>query len=291
MKNGKAWVGIGIFLLVGIMAGFMGIRDYFGLKNAKDISTVEEKDYKNGLMVRGKTKIVMDYYCYETSDGNETYRWYLVPADNTVTGYDVKYIGVKVNKSMFSSYEAVLQSTGDYWEGKGVLSKELSFQGRMQKVTGDIESNLKQYITELAKQNGHTYSEYEKYFSPYCRELKTTKGAITNIVIAAISFVLAGLILILSIVGDKREKNVKGQLYGNQSAAVMNPWQKGFVIDDRELEQISYTGGVENAPREESPVKQDDGLSAPNWDIAPVGDEAPTSAEEGVSADDDTEGF
>lgn len=227
MKNNSgAWVGIGIFLLVGIAMLFMGISDYTGLKKAKEASTLQASDIKDGLMIKGKADLVLDYYCYETSDGNETYRWYLIPAINDMT---LKYIGVKVNAKLFDSYEEVYKSTADYMEGKADrLTKTISYQGKVCKVKGDVEKNLGVW----AKKNGVTENQ-DEILLPYYIELKTTKSSITSIVIGAVSLVLAGLIFILSKARAKKDKQTEENVFANMK---VNPgWMNNYVINNDEL--------------------------------------------------------
>lgn len=237
MKEGRAWIGVVLFLFIGVMFGIPSIKDYMQLKSAPDIYDVKESDYKDGKMVRGKADMVLDYYCYETNDGNETYRWYLVPAQGDMT---LKYIGIKVNAKLFNDYEAVYNSTWDYLDGiTDSLSKEITFQGRLKKVDGEIEKNLNNYIREAGA------SDQADAFVPYYIDLKTTKGSITNIIISAVCIGIAVILLVIAIIKAKSDKKFEASA---QQMRESQPWNNGMslVIDDQELDRIAYEGSVVN---------------------------------------------
>ena len=228
IKNKNAWVGIGIFALVGIFMLFSGIKDYFGLKNATKVKDVKADQIKAGMMLSGETEIVWDYYCYETSDGNETYRWYLVPLDSTCT----KFIGVKVHRKLFDSYEAVYASTADYYNGKtDRLTKKISYQGKVTKIKDEVKNNLNRYAKELGITN------VDEFFLPYAIELKTTMSSVRSIVIGAVCMGLAILILILAIVGEKKDKRTEENTFAQIK---VNPgWMNGYTINNDELSSLA----------------------------------------------------
>lgn len=234
MKNSGSFVGIGIFLLAGILLLFTGVHDYNGLKKAKEASTLDASEIKKGLMVKGKADIVLDYYCYETKDGNETYRWYLIPATNDM---QLKYIGVKVNAGLFNSYEEVYKSTADFMEGKtDRLTKTISYQGKVTEVKGDVKKNLDVW----AKKSGLTENQ-DDILLPYYIELKTTKGSFTSIIAGAVCLFLSGLIFILAKFRNKKDKQVEEDAFANIK---VNPgWMNGYVIDNDELNKAT---GVSN---------------------------------------------
>jgi hypothetical protein len=237
MKNTRSWTGVVLFLLIALLLGIPSIKDYIQLKSAPDIYDLKESDYKEGKMVRGKADMVLDYYCYETNDGNETYRWYLVPSEGDMT---LKYVGIKVNAKLFNDYEAVYNSTWDYLDGiTDSLTKSISFQGRLKKVDGEIEKNLNNYIREAGA------TDQKDAFVPYYIELKTTKGSITSMIISAVCLGIAVVIFIIMFLKSKSDKKFEAtaqQMRENQ------PWNNGvsLVIDDQELDRMAYGGSVIN---------------------------------------------
>ncbi len=240
MKNTRSWTGVVLFLFIALLLGIPSIKDYIQLKSAPDIYDLKESDYKKGKMVCGKADMVMDYYCYETNDGNETYRWYLVPCQGDMIS---KYIGIKVNAKLFNDYDAVFNSTKAFFEGTSEsLKKAITFQGRLKKVDGDIEKSLNDYIDYICEDGA---SDQKDAFVPYYIELKTTKGSIINIIISAVCLGIAVVIFIIMFLKSKSDKKFEAtaqQMRENQ------PWNNGMslVIDDQELDRMAYEGSVIN---------------------------------------------
>lgn len=257
MKNRNAWVGVLLFAFIGVVMLFIGLKDYIGLKNAKDITKMNVEDIKPGVTLRGKTSIVLDYYCYETSDGNETYRWYLVPAGDDLT---LKYIGVKVNAKLFTSYDAVCQSTWDYMEQKSDrLTKSISYQGTVKAVKDEVKKNLQVWANKSGIKNP------DDVLLPYCIELKTTKGSITSSIAGAVCLVISLLIFVFAVRGEKKDKQTEEAAFAQIK---VNPgWTNGYKIDNSDLNSLASgnIGGSEEAPK---PQEAADDLFAAGKDLS-----------------------
>lgn len=229
MKNSKTWIGVIFCIVIGLVLLIPAWKDYRNLKTAPDISSLEVSDYKDGLMVRGHADMVFACYCaqYDDSD-NEVFRWYLVPAKDDMTAL---YLGIKVNSKLYESYDMIYDSTWDYLEGQtDSLTKTISFQGRLKKVDGDVETYLDKFI--------NTYGTEPEYFVRYYVELKTTKGSF-GLMIAGIVFIAIGIIMIvLGIFTEKRGKLAETE---RQDAVAQTPWANGFslVLDDKELDRMA----------------------------------------------------
>ncbi|MBO4324558.1 MAG: hypothetical protein J5845_04045 [Lachnospiraceae bacterium] len=279
MKNKNAWVGIGIFALVGIFMLIFGIKDYFGLKNATKVKDIKADQIKAGMMLSGETDIVWDYYCYETSDGNETYRWYLVPLDATCT----KFIGVKVHRKLFDSYEAVYNSTADYYNGKtDRLTKKISYQGEVSKIKDEVKNNLNRYAKELGITN------VDEYFLPYAIDLKTTKSSITNIIIGVVCLFLAILIFVLAAVGEKKDKQIEENTFAQIK---VNPgWMNGYTINNDELSGLAK-GNLDTAeakkeaeaPAADAEAAASEGYDSVQYAAENAASEAVEKAEEAIN--------
>lgn len=242
MRNKNAWTGVILFTLIGAIMLFMGLKDYIGLKNAKDITKMKVEDIKPGVSLRGKTGIVLDYYCYETNDGNETYRWYLVPAGDDLT---LKYIGVKVNAKLFPSYEAVCQSTWDYMEQKSDhLTKTISYQGTVSKAKDEVKKNL----DEWARKSG--IKNQDEVLLPYVIELKTTKASITSSIVGAVCLLIAILIFVFAVRREKTDKKTEEAAFAQIK---VNPWMTGYKLDSNELDSLASgnVGGAAEEPKQE----------------------------------------
>lgn len=245
-NRNKAVMGMIMFLILSVLLGIPAFKDVMALKNSPDVAELTEKDFEPRKMVHGKTRMVIDYYCYETRDDKETFRWYLVPTteDNTT-----KYIGIKVNAAMFPSYKAMYDSTWNFIEGKSeALTKEITYQGRLIKVEGEIKKNLEKFI----KASGTNSEELMDAMILYYVELKTTKSAMIQLIIAGIFLALALILFFFGVMRAKKPSKQEAALMAQRAAT---PWGNGISLslDDREIEQISMSGGVGSSFEQDAP--------------------------------------
>lgn len=249
-QNNTYWWGVILFLFIGLGMGFISVKDYFGLKNAKDITELKESDFKKGTYLHGETDVVIDYFCYEKKDNVETYRWYLIPVGDMLSG---KYISVKVNAKLFKNYDAVCQSTYDFIDGKASgLTKAITFQGELKPFNNELKRNLKSYM----KAAGESAEKAEDDVYPFYIQLETTKKSFTNMIISGVFLALGILLLVVGRASTKRnEKNVE-QFYMQSSQTVWNG-PSSFTLNDNDINGISYTDSASKPAEQEGQDVQD----------------------------------
>lgn len=240
MKNEKMWTTIAICVLVGVVMMGLGARDYFSLKSAKNLSEVDLDGLKKNQVIRGTAEYVYDYYCYETKDGVETARWYLVPVIQGMD--DLRYITVKVNAKLFNSYEMLYDATWDYLDGlANAPTQVMNYQGRLKPLNKDIQKQLDEYVEKSEYED-----EWREMIIPFCVELTTTKGAVRNMIIGAIALVAAGVLFLIIMIRDKKEKDYLDRLHQGRISVSLNPSSR---IDDSELDNL-LKGDAVSKPNE-----------------------------------------
>ena len=230
MKNEKMWITIAICALVGIFMLGSGVFNYFALKKAPNLYEMNIDKLKKNEMVRGTAEFVYDYYCYETNDGIETYRWYLVPIFQGEN--DARYLTVKVHKDLFNSYDQLCDATWDYLDGKSDMPNfGMNFQGRLKTIKGDVKEQLDRYIEE----SGEYADEWREAIIPYCLELVTTKGSIRSMIAGGIALAIGLALFLVVVIRDRKENAYIHHLQQGRITTSLNP---PTFIDDRELDNL-----------------------------------------------------
>lgn len=198
------------FLVFGAILITTGSKTVSGLKDAKQIEDTDINTYEEGMWVKGKATLVWDWYCNETTEKNgtttENFRWYFVEMElpDSTNGKGKSYValGVKVPAKDFANYEKLKTDEPEY---------ELTFQGKLEKCTGEILDYKKKFL-DLAEKDymdayGMSLSSLMKTPDFYV-DLTTTKTGSSFIYIGIGLIVIAAIIfLVLFLLARKKRAN------------------------------------------------------------------------------------